>query len=94
MIVSDKAVHILRADFTEIIRFDVTDMDDISRLISSADFGRDGQVAFEDFLLFVSAFDTQHGQVDFDEKFDLDNDGSVGFPDLLIFVSVYGKFRT
>ena len=87
MNVYDKAQNILRADFTEIIRFEVTD----TPLTASADFDGDGQVAFEDFLAFVHAFGTHSEQENFDPKFDLDSNGEVGFSDFLIFVNSYGK---
>ena len=87
MRVYDKAQNILRANFTEIIRFEVTD----TPLTASADFDGDGQVAFEDFLAFVHAFGIQSGQENFDSKFDLDGNGEVGFSDFLIFVASYGK---
>ena len=86
MKVYDKARNTLRANFTEIIRFELTD----TPLISS-DFDGDGQVAFEDFLAFVHAFGTHSGQGNFDPKFDLDGNGEVGFSDFLIFVNSYGK---
>ena len=76
MRVLDKAQNILRANFTEIIRFEVGDTP-----LISADFDGDGQVAFEDFLAFVHAFGTQSGQENFDPKFDLDGNGEVGFSD-------------
>ena len=86
MTVWDKAENILRADFTEIIRFEVQDTP-----LISADFDGDGQVAFEDFLAFVHVFGTQSGQDNFDPKFDLDSNGTVDFSDFLIFVNAYGK---
>ena len=86
MKVWDKAQNILRANFTEIIRFEVQDTP-----LISADFDGDGQVAFEDFLFFSSAFGTQSGQENFDPKFDLDSNGIVDFSDFLIFVNSYGK---
>ena len=89
MNVFDKAENILRANFTEIIRFEVQD----TPLISS-DFDGDGRVAFEDFLAFAHAFGTQSGQENFDPKFDLDSNGEVGFSDFLIFVNSYGKIVT
>ena len=85
--VKDKAGNTLRANFTEFIRFEVTD----TPLIASPDFDGDGQVAFEDFLAFVHAFGTHSGQENFDSKFDLDGNGEVGFSDFLIFVNSYGK---
>ena len=82
MTVSDKALNILHADFTEIIRFEVQDTP-----LISVDFDGDGQIAFEDFLAFVHVFGTQSGQDNFDPKFDLDSNGTVDFSDFLIFVN-------
>ncbi len=86
MKVFDKAYNLLRANFTEILRFEVTDAP-----LISADFDGDGRVAFEDFLFFVDAFGTQSGQENFDPKFDLDSNGVVDFSDFLIFVDSFGK---
>ena len=86
MNVFDKAENILRANFTEIIRFEVGD----TSLIAS-DFDGDGRIAFEDFLAFAHAFGTRSGQENFDPKFDLDINGTVDFSDFLIFVNSYGK---
>ena len=86
MNVFDKAENILRANFTEIIRFEVGDT-----LLIASDFDGDGRVAFEDFLAFAHAFGTRSGQENFDPKFDLDSNGEVGFSDFLIFVNSYGK---
>ena len=85
MKVYDKARNILRADFTEIIRFEVGDTP------LSADFDGDGQVVFADFVAFASAFGTRQGQANFDPKFDLDSDGEVGFSDFIIFVNSFGR---
>lgn len=89
MKVFDKAYNILRANFTEIIRFEVQDVP-----LISADFDGDGKVAFEDFLFFVNVFGTQTGQENFDPKFDLDGNGVVDFSDFLIFVDSFGKTVT
>ena len=88
MKVFDKAYNLLRANFTEIIRFEVTDT---PLTVISADFDRDGRVAFEDFLFFVNVFGTQSGQENFDPKFDLDSNGKVDFADFLLFVDAFGK---
>ena len=85
MTVWDKARNILRANFTEIIRFEVQDT------LTSADFDGDGQVGISDFLLFVEVFGTQSGQENFDPKYDLDNNGTIGISDFLIFVDSFGK---
>lgn len=91
MKVFDKAYNLLRANFTEIIRFEVTDT---PLTVMSPDFDGDGKVAFEDFLFFVNVFGTQSGQENFDPKYDLDSNGTVDFSDFLIFVNSYGKTVT
>ena len=89
MKVFDKAYNLLRANFTEIIRFEVTDTP-----LATADFDGSGQVDIADFLLFVEVFGTQSGQENFDPKYDLDGDGIIGIPDFLIFVDSFGKTVT
>lgn len=89
MEVFDKAYNLLRANFTEIIRFEVPD----TPLISS-DFDGSGQVDIADFLLFVDVFGTQSGQENFDPKYDLDGNGTIDFSDFLIFVDSFGKIVT
>lgn len=49
------------------------------------DFDSSGKVDFDDFLLFVSAFNGS------DAVYDLDADGRVNFPDFLLFVADFGK---
>lgn len=88
MLVRDKGRNKVRLDFTEIIRFEVSEKWDGFR----ADFDGDGRIAFEDFLFFVAAFGIQSGQDGFDPKYDLDNDGTVGFSDFLIFVDIYSFY--
>ena len=88
MKVWDKARNLLRADFTEIIRFEVTDT---PLTAISADFDGSGQVDVADFLLFVDVFGTQSGQENFDPKYDLDNNGTIDVSDFLIFVDSFGK---
>ena len=85
MKVFDKAYNILRANFTEIIRFV------IQGTLASADFDGSGQVDIADFLLFVEVFGTQSGQENFDPQFDLDGNGIVDISDFLIFVDAFGK---
>ena len=89
MDVFDKAYNILRANFTEIIRFEVEDTP-----LASADFDGSGQVNVADFLLFVEVFGTRSGQENFDPKFDLNSDGIVDVSDFLIFVDSFGKTVT
>ena len=89
MTVSDKAYNVLRANFTEIIRFEIEG----TPLVSS-DFDDSGQVDIADLLLFVEVFGTQSGQENFDPKFDLNGNGIVDMPDFLIFVDSFGKTVT
>ncbi len=49
----------------------------------SFDFNADGRFDFNDFLIFVNAFDSA------DTRFDLNADGRVGFGDFLYFARVY-----
>ena len=86
MRVWDKAYNILLANFTEIIRFEVTDTP-----LLSTDFDGDGEVGITDFLLFVEVFGTQSGQNNFDPRFDLDGNGIVDITDFLLFVDSFGK---
>ena len=50
-----------------------------------SDFNGDGEVSFQDFLLFAIAFGGT------DPLFDLDGDGTVGFGDFIIFAQAFGK---
>ena len=88
MKVSDKARNILRANFTEIIHFEVTDT---PLTVISADFDGSGQVDIADFLLFIEVFGTQSGQENFDPKFDLNGNGTIDISDFLLFVDSFGK---
>jgi len=88
MKVFDKAYNLLRANFTEIIRFEVTDT---PLTVISADFDGDGQVGTSDLLLFAEVFGTQSGQENFDPKYDLDNNGTIDISDFLLFVDSFGK---
>ena len=57
---------------------------------SVADFDRNGQVDFADFLAFIAQFGTSRGDSNYDAKYDLDGDGTIGFSDFLIFTSLFG----
>ncbi len=56
-----------------------------------ADFNGDGTVDFNDFLLFVSVFNKNSADPDFDGRMDFDGNGTIEFPDFLQFVSVFGQ---
>jgi hypothetical protein len=59
---------------------------------STADFDADGDVDFDDFILFAGAYGRQIGRSDHpNAAYDLDVDGQVGFTDFLIFASAYAS---
>ena len=90
MDVFDKAYNVLRADFTEIIRFEVTG----HRLLSLPTLmAMDGSHS-KTFCFLLMLFGTQTGQENFDPKYDLDGNGVVDFSDFLIFVDSFGKTVT
>ena len=60
-------------------------------VISRADFNGNGQVDFDDFLLFARNFGKHEGTMDFDPIYDLNQDGQVNFPDFLTFAEHFGK---
>lgn len=55
------------------------------------DFTGDGQIGFDDFLLFAGHFGKKAGDQGWDSRFDLDGNGEVGFGDFLVFASRFGK---
>lgn len=57
----------------------------------ASDFDRDGQVGFEDFLLFAGGYGVSAGQAGFDARFDLNGNLSVGFEDFLLFAQEFGQ---
>ena len=59
--------------------------------ILTPDFNGDGQVGFDDFVLFVGQFGLSRGDEQYDAKYDLDEDGTIGFGDFLIFGRNFGK---
>ena len=56
-----------------------------------ADFNGNGNVGFQDFLLFASHYGYASGQANYDVRYDLDGDGRIGFGDFLIFAQDYGQ---
>ena len=58
---------------------------------ADADFNGDGEIEFNDFLLFAEKFNTRHGDDEYEKKYDLDNNGEVNFADFLSFVGVFGQ---
>ena len=58
---------------------------------ADADFNGNGEVDFQDFLLFVSKFNTSEGDSGYEAKYDIDGSGDVGFADFLSFVRFFGE---
>ncbi len=57
----------------------------------NADLDGDGDVDFQDFLIFVAAFGTSVGDAGYHAAADLDGDGMVVFRDFLIFANAFGE---
>ena len=81
MVVFDKAHNILRADFTEIVRFKVDD----NAVYSQSDVNEDGVINILDLVLVAQAFE------DFNEKADVNGDGTVNILDLVEVASQLGE---
>ena len=90
MVVQDKAQNRFKADFTEIVRFEVADRADGPVVFTTPDFDFNGTVNFGDFVLFAARFGTAYGESGYDPLFDLDADGAIAFSDFLIFVNAFG----
>jgi len=59
--------------------------------VKPADYDGNGEVAFEDFLLFAAAFGKSQGEAGYGSQFDLSGDGTVDFQDFLFFAEVFGQ---
>ena len=59
--------------------------------VSNPDFNGDGEVDFDDFILFARAFGTSSNNEQFDPRYDLDGDGQVGFDDFIAFAEKFGQ---
>ncbi len=60
-------------------------------VIRAVDFNENGQVDFEDFLLFVQNFGKDQTTIGFNPIFDLNQDGQINFSDFLTFAQHFGK---
>ncbi|MCY3683912.1 MAG: hypothetical protein OXH16_21130 [Gemmatimonadetes bacterium] len=60
-------------------------------VIRSVDFNENGQIDFEDFLLFVQNFGKDQTTIGFNPIFDLNQDGQINFSDFLTFAQYFGK---
>ena len=58
---------------------------------ADADFNGNGEVEFNDFLLFTAKFNTRQGDGEYEARYDFDGDGEVNFADFLSFVGVFGQ---
>ena len=58
---------------------------------AQADFNGNGEVEFNDFLLFTEKFNTHQGDDEYEKKYDLDGNGVVEFTDFLTFVGFFGE---
>ena len=59
--------------------------------VSNPDFNGDGEVDFDDFILFARAFGTSSDDEQFDPRYDLNGDGQVGFDDFIAFAEKFGQ---
>ncbi len=59
--------------------------------VFNPDFNGDGEVNFDDFILFARAFGTSSDDERFESRYDLDGDGEVGFGDFIEFAEKFGQ---
>ena len=59
--------------------------------VFNPDFNNDGEVDFDDFILFARAFGTSSDDERFEPRYDLDGDGEVGFGDFIEFAEKFGQ---
>ncbi len=91
---SDTAIRLMRADLGRTAQIEKVAMDvrvELKLQVLTPDFNGDGRVDLSDFLLFASQFGLDHGDEQYDAKYDLDEDGTIGFGDFLIFGRSFGK---
>ncbi|MDE3000500.1 MAG: hypothetical protein OXU79_15620 [Gemmatimonadota bacterium] len=56
----------------------------------AADFDEDGEVGFQDFLIFARGFGRTNQDADFDARLDLNDNGAVDFQDFVLFARHFG----
>ena len=81
MTIEDKAQNILRADFTEIVRFEVEEI----VVYTESDINKDGTIDILDLILVAKAFESQ------DANADVNGDGTIDILDLVEVASHFGK---
>jgi Ca2+-binding EF-hand superfamily protein len=55
------------------------------------DVDGDGDVDYDDLLIFAASYGKSLGESGFDERADLNGDGKVNYQDLVILAANYGK---
>ena len=81
MTIEDKAQNILRADFTEIVRFEVEEIFSYTE----SDINEDGKIDIRDLVLVAQAFESQ------DTNADVNGDGTINILDLVEVASHFGE---
>ena len=81
MEIEDKARNIFRADFTEIVRFEITD----SPSVLTTDVNGDGEVNILDLVVVANAFGEKN------QKADVNGDGEVNILDLVAVANAFGE---
>ena len=87
MNVMDKAQNILRADFTEIVRFEVSDVP----LYTKSDVNQDGTVNIQDLVLVANAIGHPGAAADGELNTDINADGTVNILDLVQVANHFGE---
>ena len=86
MTVSDKAGNTFRADFTEIVRFEITDVP----IYAQTDVNQDGTVNVQDLVLVANEIG-QPGTADAELNVDINADGTVNILDLVQVANNFGE---
>ena len=87
MTVFDKAQNALRADFTEIVRFEVSD----APIYAESDVNQDGTVNIQDLVLVANAIGHPGAAADGELNTDINADGTVNILDLVQVANNFGE---
>ena len=87
MNVHDKAQNTLRADFTEIVRFEVSD----APIYAESDVNQDGTVNIQDLVLVANAIGHPGAAADGELNTDINADGTVNILDLVQVANNFGE---
>ena len=87
MTVYDKAQNTLRADFTEIVRFEVSD----APIYAESDVNQDGTVNIQDLVLVANAIGHPGAAADGELNTDINADGAVNILDLVQVANNFGE---